>query len=282
MGDVNPYGQTQQYTPRSTDIVDAVAESKRVVDAALRSNPLRNAKIDDGLMQWRGNYAGGVSNSGTYLWIGEFYPLDNVMNKPQRGFLLSRDDPSHARVLWMYDPYANQTNPVNTPLRQLMSMHDADDNPIMRESRTGGLAFPHGRAPLLPMEQQFVDVGGGDFLPLANATVATGSGEVTRLYSGSGSMTGHKVFVHGWSTNTGGIAYGIHCVVTFSGGFAYTSPRQDYSGAVNWSFDFDFKPNDVVGQEFTVDIFGSGIGGGMGTNGWIYIFPEGAKSYSPG
>lgn len=285
MGNVNPFSQIQQLTPRNTNIVDAVAETRRITDAALRSNPLRNAIIDDGLMKWRGNYSGGPL-AGTYLWIGEFTPRDNVLDKQQRGFILSRDDPKKARALWMYDPYASTSNPVNQPLRQLLSMHDADDNPIMREGRSGGTAFPWANIPMYPQVSDFlgVEVWNGSIyqginVPIMGAINGIRAGEVRELYRGFGPMVGTKLKVQG-TGNTTGPSYGIHIEVMFPGHATYVSNRLDSAAFSYWNFDIDFSSYDVTGQIVEVAVYGSGISA-IPFGEFTYVYMRECRSYSP-
>jgi hypothetical protein len=277
LADIDPTSQIQQYTPRQEDLVDAVAESRRIIDAQIRSNPLRNAVIDDGLMRWRGNYT--VGTSGSFLWIGEVTPRDNVLNKNQRGFILSRDDPKGARVLYMYDPFASTSNPSTQPLRQLFSMNDADDNKMFHEALGGGALFPWSQIALYPVRTKFTTIAGftGPFLEAQNQTT---TGSVSLLHRGTGSMTGTRIHVHGLlATNVNTCCIGVHMVCNWSNGATYTSARQDLCGnaAVSFEFDIDFKSLNVVGQKVEVLIYGTGIGS---TNEYSWIVPERCYSYS--
>lgn len=274
MADIDPFSQIQQYTPRQSDLVDAVAESRRAIDAAIRSNPLRNAVIDDGLMRWRGNYTGGINAS--YLWIGEIFPVDAVLGKMQRAFVLSRDDNVRARALWMYDPFAESANPVSQPLRQLVSMHDADNYPMVVEGRYGGLRFPHTQIALYPVRNLF----GGGPVPYLHAQNQTVVGQVNLLYRGMGSMSGSRIFARGYfATNNASAGVGVHMVCNWTNGATYTSARYDLYGntASGWEFDIEFSSLKVVGSRVEVLIYGSGI---AASDQWTWVVPERCYSFS--
>lgn len=283
MGDIDPYAQLQEYTPRSTNIVDAIAETKRITEAALRSNPLRNAIIDDGLMKWRGNYAGGLN--GAFLWIGEFFPRDGLLNKPQRGFLLTRDDPKHARVLWVYDDQAEATNPIDKPLRQQMTMHDADDAPILRESRKGGVQFPWSHIPLYPIVADFYEVGvaggGTEFLPVIPAVSCINSGSNRDLFTGYGPMVGHKIKCSGYGVSIGGgPSIGVTLKLSWNNPAAttFTAPEivVPAGDSVYLFWDLDFAGQGLIGYEVGATIMGRVI---SGTYKWSFVYPFQCISY---
>ena len=147
MVDVNPRDLSGPYVPRDTTIVDAVAETRRIADQAMRNNPLVDAVVDRGLTRFRGNYGD------DYAWFGEFTPvdqnlLDDFGNKlPQRGIVFWRDDPLHNQAFAMFD-----FNPQpGVPLRQRISMNDADGKIMMVEGYNGGRTFPDV---LIPMYQR--------------------------------------------------------------------------------------------------------------------------------
>lgn len=132
------------YTPSPVDITATVNSLKQVVGGLLVSNPLQNAVTTSGLMQWIGNY-------GQYfLWIGEFFPGDpnftqpNGSPKPQRGFVLRRDDQQQnfAIEMYDYDPY------VGGPLRQKLQIKDADGRNMLIEGESGGIAWPRLPIPM--------------------------------------------------------------------------------------------------------------------------------------
>ncbi|GAA3852086.1 MULTISPECIES: hypothetical protein [Amycolatopsis] len=143
MVEINPYAQPQQNTPRPSTIVDVIAETKRIVDAAARSNPLRNAIIDDGVVRWRGNYTDATTGDRSYyVRIGELDDVeqDPVLGKPQRGFSIRRDDPSGSIAFQVADWDANWR--PGGPLRQRVRMYDRNGKPIFEEGLNGGLAWP--------------------------------------------------------------------------------------------------------------------------------------------
>jgi hypothetical protein len=262
MGEVNPYGQAQQFTPRDTNIVDAIAETKRITDAALRSNPLRNARVDDGLMQWRGNYSGGVANSGAFLWVGEFSPIDGVLGKSQRGFVLTRDDPKHAAALWMYDPAGSTANPISQPLRQRIFMRDADNRPFLEEGVKGGASFPWCAIPLFPAQS---DSPGS----LAYRHAINGAnGTFRTLWQGRAPMVGPFLKWHAFVTGTAGQVLAVRVVLTWSDGSTYTS--SGLTGTVaHLDQVLDFSGQGKVGQGVNVELQG-GIVSGPADFNWIY------------
>jgi hypothetical protein len=134
---VSDISASQPY-PLQPNLFAVVSETQRVANQILRSNPLANAVTTYGLMKWVGRYGG------NYLWIGEFYPGDPNQHSPtgavlpQMGFSLVRDDPKEqsAFVMYDWDPY------VGGPLRQKVSMHDADGRTIYSEGESGGWGWP--------------------------------------------------------------------------------------------------------------------------------------------
>lgn len=287
MADIDPYGQIQQYTPRVTTIVDAIAENKRVTEAAIRSNPLRNARVDDGLMVWRGNYAGQGGINDSYLWIGEVYPADGVLDKPQRGVFITRDDPKHARAFWMYDPGAEEANPVNRPLRQVVMIHDADDRPLMTEAYGGGAQFPYGQVPLYGTRDSYynvrVDAGGTmKFLPVLGPNVVRAGGLYT-MFRGYGPMTGHrlKCWLHGFSSTGSAVggSWGLFLRINFNDG----SPQLDTGridcpagGSATFFWDLDFRGQNKVGKEVSVQVMAEML---SGSDEWCYAYPQMCYSY---
>jgi len=281
MADIDPYSQIQQLTPRPTSIVDAIAESKRIAEAIMRSNPLRNARVDDGLMVWRGNYAGSGGLADSYLWIGEFSPRDAALDKQQRGFLLTRDDPKHAAALWMYDPFADSRGPGN-PLRQTLQMKDADGAQIMSEAQGGGTAFPFGIVPLYGTASSYylirTDAGATlKQLPVFGSYRVTG-GQRT-YYEGYGAMTGHRLrtYLFGNSTSTG--VFGVHIQVSFDDGSAtFFSGRIDCAagGSADFLWDLDFAGQGKVGKRVHVRVVAEIL---SGSDEWCLFFPGYCYSY---
>jgi hypothetical protein len=199
MADIDPYAQlaVTQLTPRSPNLVDQVSEAKRIAEAILRANPLYNARVDGGLMVWRGNYAGTGGINDSYLWIGEVTPMDLNLNKTQRGVFITRDDPKHARVLWVYD----SSPEAGVPLRQTMTMHDADDRPLLREGNGGGAAWPYGMIPLYPQNAKFETVknsaGVNEPMPLLAAQSSATSSSFENIWEGRGPQVGNRVKFEG-------------------------------------------------------------------------------------
>lgn len=282
MVDVNPYGQIQKFSGRQADLVDAIAEQKRVVDAVTRANPLIDAWVDRGLMRWRGNYA---ANNESFLWIGEFHPQDNVLGKEQRGFVLSRDDPKHATALWMYDPNAEAASPSGPPLRQRIFMNDADNRPIMREAAFGGVSFPTGPIPLMPFaDTRFIRLatgaGAGDtlnsrYVPVPNEHATTGGNRI-KLYEGTGPMTGPWIRILGWMqglkmNDAASVGIGVDVTISWDDGSVYNSVRQDVTDAgAYFDFTLNFSTFKVTGQNVQVSVWGTGITGG---DQWTIVQP---------
>lgn len=264
MADIDPYGLDQQYTPRGSNIVDAIAETKRITEAALRANPLRNARIDDGLMQWRGNYAGGVANSGAYLWLGEFSPSDNVLKKPQRGFILTRDDPNHTAALWMYDPDAGSRGPGN-PLRQRVIMRDADNKSMLVEGRQGGLEWPWFPIPMYPAQSD----NPGNGAAYRHAINGAQAGTWRTLWHGAGPMVGPNIR---WKADTNGTAsqnVGVRFVITWDDNTTFTSGGASGPIPQNLTETHSFAGQDKVGRGMTVELQGNVLSGPADFN-WIY------------
>lgn len=290
MADIDPYGQIQQYTPRITTIVDAIAENKRVTEAAIRSNPLRNARVDDGLMVWRGNYAGQGGISDSYLWIGEIYPRDGVLNKAQRGFFITRDDPKHARAFWMYDEAGEAASPSGPPLRQLISMHDADDRPLLREARNGGTEFPYGMIPLYGTRDSYYNVrvdaaGTMKFLPLLGPNVVRAGGPYT-MFRGYGPMVGNrvKVWLHGFSSTGSAVggSWGLYLKINWNNNSPeFVSGRIDCpaGGSQTFFWDIDFRGQNKVGTEVNIQVVAEML---SGSDEWCYAYPQTAFSYGDG
>lgn len=265
MGEVNPYGGTQQFTPRDTNIVDAIAETKRITEASLRSNPLRNARVDDGLMQWRGNYPGGVGNSGAYLWIGEFSPIDGVLGKSQRGFVLTRDDPKHAAALWMYDPAGSTANPVTQPLRQRIIMRDADNRPFLEEGVKGGRSFPWCPIPLFPAQSD----GVGNGTNYRNAVNAAQAGVWRTLWQGAGPMVGPFIRWKAFITGTAAQALAGRIIISWDDATSFTSSPVSLFIPAQLSQTVDFSGTDRVGHGFTVELQAQ-VSSGPSDLNWFY------------
>lgn len=287
MVDIDPYAQLSatQRTPRATNIVDQIAETKRVADAIVRSNPLYNARVDGGLMVWRGNYAPGTGSlADSFLWIGEFFPRDAVMNKAQRGFFLTRDDPKHGMAIQMWDPQA-ETRSAGNPLRQRLFMQDADGRQIMTEATGGGLLFPSGPIPLIgtAVNYQLVrtDSGTGTkTMPIVPAYCVKGTGVVT-YYEGYGAMTGHRLRVLGFGNSSGGVFQYRVRVEWGDGSADYTSAYIQCAagGSQTFYWDIDFAGQNKVGLMPHIRIEGQMV---SGSDEWCVGFFPMAYSYGSG
>lgn len=209
MVDVNPADTISRYTPRSSDLVDAVAEARRIATQQMRSNPMEDAVVTKGLTRFVGNYGS------DYAWFGEFTPPDqNMVDEfgnlmPQRGVVFWRDDPQHniAFALYDWDPQ------VGVPLRQKIAMNDADGKVMMQEGPSGGRRFPDKAIPLYP-RINIESPGGGS---TTDEIVFMGSGNLigTHMHvggtwvfgGGSATMSGYVRF-SGGGVNVNGPAFG--------------------------------------------------------------------------
>lgn len=175
MVDIDPSDTSSRYTPREATLVDAVAETKRIADQQMRSNPLKDARISSGLTKWTGNYGGDLA------WIGEFLPADRNQfdqygnMKAQRGINIVRDDPLHNAAFSLYDPWPT----AGTPLRQRIYMHDADGKNFLVEGFNGGRSFPD--APIVLYQREVIDPSG----------ITIGTDVI--VFSGEGNLIGTKV-----------------------------------------------------------------------------------------
>lgn len=266
MGDVDPTQQIQQQTPRQTTLVDAFAEQKRITDAIMRSNPLLDARIDGGLMQWKGNYYNkSHDNSDYFLWIGEIVPMDAVLDKPQRGFILLRDDPDGQGAITMYDPWAAEANATDQPVRQVLALHDADGRGMLVEDRWGGVGFPWGHIPLLP---QIFDQEGTTVRPAINGAK---QGENRQLFYGVGSMIGNSVYLQA-TCNSTGPTYRFWVEIEWQNGDTFTSQNFEGSGFLNIDEEWDFR--DFPERRFgwvKVEIWGTHTAGG---DEWSWMVPK--------
>lgn len=283
MAVVDPYAAlaTTRLTPRTPSLVDAVSEAQRVAESIARSNPLTNAKIDGGLMVWRGNYAGSGGIADSLLWIGDFLPQDAVKGKAQRGFALTRDDSKHGWALYLFDPQGAARG-VGNPLRQRVFMRDADNKQIMSEAAGGGLAWPYGQIPLYSSNLEFqstrTDSGGTlTFVPLPPGIVRNAT--VGNYFKGFGAMIGHRLrlFVNCWSS--GGATFQVRFRALFFDGqpdytssWAVINPGQ----SLDQVWDIDFAGQDKVGRKVHVIVEAQVT---SGTPEWCTIFPLSCYSY---
>lgn len=274
MPDLNPEAQAQQLTPRRADLVDALSEVRRVSDATVKANPLRNAVVDDGLMRWRGNYGG------DFMWVGEFTPEDPVLDKPQRGVILRRDDPSGTDILRAYDPNPDPSG----PLRQRLIMLDANGNTLLQEGDLGGLVFPQSAVPL-NVGRAYEPAGA----PKVNV-LSLGAGTWYEVHTGWVPNTGHKwrhytVIVAGGSPpieyemrlHLGGYVGGTWTVIT--------SDAYPASGAAELDMKLDIAETNLWPRnrgylQCTVAMRFTTIPGWVGVNDVIRVYPHLSLLYS--
>lgn len=259
MVDIDPYQTINTHAPRETNLVDAVAATRRIADQQMRSNPLKDARIDSGLTRWVGNY--GVS----LVWIGEITPLDQNLTdaygnlKRQRALVVQRDDPGGHFALTMYDPSPSP----GVPLQQILTLSDVNGKRMYQDSSDGGLAFPDRPIPLYPRTS--IDPG------LTNTVDDV-------VWSGSGNITGSQVqFFGGWAVG-GTVTVTTFVRVTGVGGTVVNSPTLVLAGANSMAQTIDISAIFDNGEDF-IDvewhIFRSA---GTGT---YYPRPYRCRNYSP-
>jgi len=218
VADINPQDTVAKYTPRQSDMVDAAAAATRIAEQQMRSNPIENAVVTKGLTRFVGNYGS------DFAWFGEITPYDLNLeddfgnNMPQRGIVFVRDDPQHNSAFAMYD-----WNPqVGVPLRQRVSMHDADGKVVYEEGAAGGRGFPD--QPLIMYQRETIDAAG----------VSVGADTIQ--YSGAGNLTGRRVdFQASWAA-VGTVTVSAYLKLQ-GGGVTITTPTVVQSGAQNFLYD---------------------------------------------
>lgn len=259
MVDIDPTASVGKYAPRNTTLVDAVAEAKRIADQSLRSNPLENARISGGLTKWVGNYGGSL------LWVGEISPndqnlLDNYGNtRPQRGFVLQRDDPQQAFALLMYDPNPQE----GVPLRQRLQMFDRTGKVTYKDSEIAGLAFPDRPIPMYAR----VNIEAG---------LTNGSDDI--IWSGAGNITGTVLeFAGGWAAG-GTVTVTAFIRVTGVGGTVVNSPTRVLSGANSMFEQIDISSIYNNGEDFVYVDWHMFRSAGTGN---YYPRPDRVRNYSP-
>jgi hypothetical protein len=132
----------ERYSPRNPSLIDALAAAKRTADQLMRNNPLTNAVVGNGLIRFLGNYLTPGGTRVNFLWIGEFFPLDTTLNKPQKGFVLFRDDVTQGNMsIAIYDHDPNGA--FGAGLRQTIHMFSGDGKRLFTESRAWGQQWPH-------------------------------------------------------------------------------------------------------------------------------------------
>lgn len=236
MVDINPGNDIATYAPRSTNLVDAVAEVKRIADQQMRSNPLKDARIDGGLTLWLGNYGGSL------VWIGDITPADQNLLDPlgnprrQRGFVLQRDDPNRNFAITMYDPFPLP----GVPLRQRMYMSDADGKRVFAEGFSGGRAFPD--APIVLYQRESFE-----------NPAATWTSDRT-VFSGEGHLTGRRLQFTGAYTVSDGASNISNYFRVSGGGVTITTATTNVLNSQNVSYDLDvstiFAVSDYINVEW--------------------------------
>lgn len=174
--------EPEYYAPRVPTLVDTTSYTNRLVEQIVRTNPLTDASVSNGLMRWLGNYNDGGGNPINFLWIGEFNPADpNLPGTPsQKGFSLVRDDSrGGVSAIAMYD-----ANPTASPgLKQTLFFTSGDTKRLFEESRDGGQRWPEA---LVPMGV----LGNNTALwPGVNTT-----GAFTSLFEGRFSVVGNRLY----------------------------------------------------------------------------------------
>lgn len=144
----------EQYTPRNISALDALAAAKRTADQILRSNPLTNATVTSGLMQWKGNHVDSTGERVDYIWIGDFFPADTTMGGiPQKGIVFRRDDststlgPEGTLAFALYD---HNPGGDGLGLRQTIHWESIDRKQLWQENRKGGQSWPEYPVPMGP------------------------------------------------------------------------------------------------------------------------------------
>lgn len=237
MVDVNPADLSTPFMPRESTIVDAIAESRRVADQAMRNNPLVNAIIDQGRTSFRGNYGS------DYAWFGEFTPPDkNLLDEfgqpqPQRGIVFWRDDPQGNQAFAMYDIDPK----TGVPLRQRIYLHDADGNALFHEGYTGGRSFPD--TPIVMYQRESFEN------PAATWT------SDRAIYSGEGHLTGTRIEFRGAWTNSDLGATTVSTYLRVSGnGITINTATTNIANSQNFNIDLDVQTIYDAGQYAVVTV----------------------------
>lgn len=134
-----------QYTPWAPTVLDDVLYAENLADNIMRNNPLVNATVGTGLTRWLGNYVGPDGNKKALAWIGDLSPNDLNLNRPQRAFVVLRDDPGTSQFAFaVYD----HSPVLGVPLNQTIHLQSIDSQTILTESRSGGVFFPRVQIPM--------------------------------------------------------------------------------------------------------------------------------------
>jgi hypothetical protein len=184
----------EQYTPRDLTALDALAAAKRTVDALMRSNPLTNAVVSNGLMKWIGNHLDGGGNKINFLWIGEFFPADTTLGgRAQRGISMVRDDSTggqSAFALYDHDPGGGGLG-----LRQTIHWGSLDAKRLFSEARNGGQQWPQENIAMGTVSMDILDWTKTPFTP--DNTFHT-------LAEGRVNVVGKHIIARYWAATTGG------------------------------------------------------------------------------
>jgi hypothetical protein len=296
MADIDPYAQlaATQLTPRSPNLVDAIAEASRITDAQLRANPLYNAKIDGGLMVWRGNYAGDNPNDpirDSFLWIGEFGPRDAVKGKLQRGIQITRDDPKHTQAFAVFDPQAAQRT-VSDPLRQRVFMQDADGKQIISEAIDGGVAFPWVNVPLYPANPIFTFLttatgGNTQNAPILQSWMGLDTNVQRTIWEGYAPCVSTRLEYLGYATAQSATTLGLQLRITFDDpdktqvlSSEITINPSSVNAVVLWNLDFKtlIPTVNVIGRQIRVEVLGRLISGQLK---WGWHYPTKCRIWGP-
>jgi len=258
MVDIDPTPLLSKFIPRDPTLVDAVAETKRIADQQMRSNPLKDARIDAGLTRWVGNYGGSL------VWIGEVSPVDQNLTdaygnfRYQRAFIVQRDDPGRNFAITMYDPSPT----AGVPLQQVLTISDINGRRMHQDSAQGGLTFPDRPIVLYPK----VNIEAG----LTNA-----SDDIP--WSGSGNHTGTRLqFQGGWAAG-GTVTVSTYVRVIGVGGTIVNSPTRVIAGAGGIDELIDISAIYAAGEDFIDVQWHTWRSAGTGN---YYPRPTRVRSYS--
>lgn len=227
--------------PKPPSDTDVLYETKRIADQILRSNPLRNARVDGGLTRWVGAYGG------EFAWFGEFMPGDpNRGGLPQRGVSIVRDDPQRKSAIAMYDP-----NPAaGRPLRQRLFLTDADGRRILHEGDSGGWAYPY-----FPIMLFRADDNGG--------YVRTNQTTDRLIFTGRTANMGRHVEVQGFGTSFSGESGAVYLKVIGDGGVNVVSPTFTYTGVGGFNLSVDLGTSGFLRDSavLTIEVYCRKTGG---------------------
>lgn len=201
----------QQYTPRPPSALDVLQAAKRTADAILRSNPLTNAVVSQGLMRWIGNHTDVNGDKINLLWIGDFLPPDPTMGgEPQRGVVLWRDDSAGAAYndgVLAFALYDHDPGGGGLGLRQTLHLRSIDNNQLLSEARNGGLQFPHATIPMY--EGAVTD---------RNKWPSITDTSFVTMMEGMVSSIGNHVYARYWTHTPAGTSGEFRVTASWSGG----------------------------------------------------------------